>query len=59
MTEDPASPPVVCEATGSFADRRHFHEAVSSRCRGFLALEWSEAFLIRLEVDPRWPRWIP
>jgi hypothetical protein len=29
MTEDPASPPVVCEATGSFADRRHFHEAVS------------------------------
>jgi tetratricopeptide (TPR) repeat protein len=41
------------------AAARHFHEAVSSRCRGFLALEWSEAFLIRLEVDPRWPRWIP
>jgi len=41
------------------AAARHFHEAVASRCSGFLALDWSQAFLIRLEVDSRWPRWIP
>jgi tetratricopeptide (TPR) repeat protein/tRNA A-37 threonylcarbamoyl transferase component Bud32 len=41
------------------AAARHFHEAVATRCNGFLALDWSQAFLIRLEVDPRWPRWIP
>jgi tetratricopeptide (TPR) repeat protein len=41
------------------AAARHFHEAVATRCNGFLALDWSEAFLIRLEVDPRWPRWLP
>jgi tetratricopeptide (TPR) repeat protein/predicted Ser/Thr protein kinase len=41
------------------AAARHFHEAVASRCSGFLALDWSQAFLIRLEVDSRWPRWVP
>ncbi len=47
-------------ATGNRdAAARHFHEAVATRCNGFLALDWSQAFLIRLEVDPRWPRWIP
>ncbi len=39
--------------------KRHFHEAVATRCNGFLALDWSRAFLIRLEVDARWPKWIP
>ena len=37
----------------------HFRAAVATRCDGFLACDWSAAFLIRLENDPRWPRWIP
>lgn len=38
---------------------RHFHAAVATRCSGFLAFDWSQAFLIRLEVDEHWPKWIP
>jgi tetratricopeptide (TPR) repeat protein len=38
---------------------RHFRAAVAARCNGFLALDWSQAFLIRLEVDAHWPKWIP
>lgn len=40
------------------AAAKQFHEAVAMRCNGFLARDWSRAFLIRLEVDPHWPRWI-
>ena len=36
----------------------HFRAAVATRCDGFLACDWSAAFLIRLENDPKWPRWI-
>lgn len=41
------------------AAQRHFRSAVATRCDGFLACDWSAAFLIRLENDPRWPAWIP
>jgi tetratricopeptide (TPR) repeat protein len=41
------------------AAARHFRMAVATRCDGFLACDWSAAFLIRLKNDPRWPRWIP
>jgi len=47
-------------ATGDRADASsHFRAAVASRCNGFLAVDWSQAFLIRLEVDAHWPKWIP
>jgi hypothetical protein len=38
---------------------KHFRAAIATRCDGFLACDWSAAFLIRLEKDSRWPRWIP
>jgi tetratricopeptide (TPR) repeat protein len=41
------------------AAKGHFRKAVDTRCDGFLACDWSDAFLIRLDNDPRWPRWIP
>lgn len=41
------------------AAKGHFRKAVDTRCDGFLACDWSDAFLIRLDKDPRWPRWIP
>jgi tetratricopeptide (TPR) repeat protein len=39
--------------------KTHFRAAVASRCDGFLACDWSDAFLMRLDDDPRWPAWIP
>lgn len=41
------------------AAKAHFRAAVATRCDGFLACDWSDAFLIRLDNDPRWPEWIP
>ncbi len=41
------------------AAKAHFRAAVATRCFGFLACDWSEIFLIRLERDERWPQWIP
>jgi tetratricopeptide (TPR) repeat protein len=41
------------------AAKAHFQAAVATRCNGFLACDWSAAFLIRLEDDPGWPSWIP
>jgi len=47
-------------ATGDrAAASRHFQSAVATRCYGFLAFDWSQAFLIRLGADPQWPGWIP
>jgi len=38
---------------------RHFLAAVETRCTGFLAYDWSDAFRLRMEDNPRWPPWIP
>lgn len=47
-------------AEGNRADAAmHFRDSVATRCDGFLACDWSAAFLIRLEKDSGWPKWIP
>jgi tetratricopeptide (TPR) repeat protein len=33
-----------------------FRAALESRCDGFLAYDWSEAFLVRMDEDAGWPR---
>ena len=35
---------------------QHFREAVATRCYGFLACDWSQAFLIRMDEDEEWPK---
>ena len=37
----------------------HFRDASSQHCNGFLAQDWSDAFLTRMKSDPMWPIWIP
>lgn len=41
------------------AARANFEAAVATRCGGFLAYDWSSAFIRRLEQAPQWPEWIP
>jgi serine/threonine protein kinase len=36
-----------------------FREASARNCHGFVAQDWSEAFLVRIKSDPLWPKWIP
>jgi serine/threonine protein kinase/tetratricopeptide (TPR) repeat protein len=36
-----------------------FREAAARHCNGFVAQDWSDAFLVRRKADPQWPRWIP
>ncbi|MFN0053605.1 MAG: protein kinase domain-containing protein, partial [Planctomycetales bacterium] len=40
------------------AARTHFRDAVAMRCWGFMAWDWSLAFLTRMDLDPVWPAWI-
>ncbi len=36
-----------------------FREASARHCNGFVAQDWSDAFLVRRRSDAQWPRWVP
>lgn len=38
--------------------RTHFQHAVDTRCWGFMAWDWSFSFLLQMDRDAAWPRWI-